>query len=307
MRAHHLLTTLPIASALIAPAPLRPRAPEPFSLTAIDAKPHARLLSAHQQPSDLREPTAPTSDAFTQSTRLHRAVEPTPHECSLESALTLTPTTSNQQASATDKKRPAAKTVLDETMARVNAALSEFPIHIQGRVKSKESQTAKAIKLKMQTILGPEQWQAMTDPKLDTAGLTQAIKTHWPALHEATLHTDTLDDVIGLRVIATDNCDETCYQALKTLVDTPTLDCFFKFEPKAFDDYIKHRKANGYQSLHGLFVSKINPSLKVEVQVRTEQMDKEATQGDANHGGYKQLAETLFQLFEQESARRFGG
>lgn len=50
-------------------------------------------------------------------------------------------------------------------------------------------------------------------------------------------------------------------------------------------DYICHPKKNGYQSLHIIF--KKTDGLIFEVQIRTQKMDFQAENGDAEHNGYK--------------------
>ncbi len=84
-------------------------------------------------------------------------------------------------------------------------------------------------------------------------------------------------DVIGFRMITNDT--DQCYRVLGALHRT------YKPVPLRFKDYIGIPKANGYQSLHTtLFGPNGAP---IEVQIRSEEMDKVAENGIAAHWLYK--------------------
>lgn len=84
-------------------------------------------------------------------------------------------------------------------------------------------------------------------------------------------------DVYAFRII-TDTVDS-CYRALGVVHSV------YKPVPERFKDYIAIPKANGYQSLHTTLFGPYG--LPVEVQIRTEEMDKTATSGIAAHWLYK--------------------
>src|SRR5690625_5182151 len=84
-------------------------------------------------------------------------------------------------------------------------------------------------------------------------------------------------DVYGYRVIVADV--DACYRVLGLLHG------LYKPKPGRIKDYIANPKANGYQSLH---TSLIGPRrIRIEVQIRTYEMDKVAESGIAAHWLYK--------------------
>jgi GTP pyrophosphokinase len=84
-------------------------------------------------------------------------------------------------------------------------------------------------------------------------------------------------DVYGFRIIVADV--DTCYRVLGLLHG------LYKPKPGRIKDYIAIPKANGYQSLH---TSLVGPRrIRIEAQVRTQEMDKVAEAGIAAHWIYK--------------------
>lgn len=88
-------------------------------------------------------------------------------------------------------------------------------------------------------------------------------------------------DIYAFRAVVGDT--DTCYRVLGQMHS------LYKPRPGRVKDYIAVPKANGYQSLH---TSMIGPhGVPVEVQIRTEEMDKTAEMGIAAHWAYKQGSE----------------
>ena len=105
----------------------------------------------------------------------------------------------------------------------------------------------------------------------------KSIYSIWEKTLRKNYAIDSLDDLIGLRVIV--NTIEECYQVLGIIHTS------YKISNNSFYDYISNPKSNGYQSIHtvisGLF------EFNIEVQIRTKRMDAVAKSGIASHWLYK--------------------
>ncbi|MDC0948267.1 RelA/SpoT family protein [Gammaproteobacteria bacterium] len=86
-----------------------------------------------------------------------------------------------------------------------------------------------------------------------------------------------LQDIHGIRVVVGSTDD--CYRALGIV------HAAYKPVPERFKDYIALPKANGYQSLHTVVHSELND--RIEVQIRSEEMQSVAEYGVAAHWRYK--------------------
>jgi len=105
-------------------------------------------------------------------------------------------------------------------------------------------------------------------------------------IRDKTLSFEETYDVYAFRIVV-DKVD-TCYRALGVVHN------LYKPVPGKFKDYIAIPKANGYQSLHTILFGPYG--IPIEVQIRTEEMDKVAESGVAAHWVYKSSDQNLDQM-----------
>jgi GTP pyrophosphokinase len=125
----------------------------------------------------------------------------------------------------------------------------------------------------------------------ELTGRPKHIYSIWNKMRTKQLDFSELYDVRALRVIVPEVKD--CYAALGVVHN------LWQPIPKEFDDYISRPKGNLYQSLH---TAVVGPDGKtVEVQIRTEEMHRQAEYGVAAHWQYKEKAKPS-QQFDQKVA-----
>ena len=100
----------------------------------------------------------------------------------------------------------------------------------------------------------------------------------WRKMERKAISFEQLSDIIGFRVVV--DSIETCYRTLGVVHST------WSMVPGRFKDYISTPKRNGYRSIH---TTVIGPERqRIELQIRTREMDDVAERGLAAHWSYKE-------------------
>jgi guanosine-3',5'-bis(diphosphate) 3'-pyrophosphohydrolase len=115
----------------------------------------------------------------------------------------------------------------------------------------------------------------------DVTGREKQIYSIYSKMQEKHLSFSQVLDIYGFRVIVKDV--PACYLALGVLHS------LYKPVPGKFKDYIAIAKVNGYQSLHTTLIGPYG--MPVEIQIRTQAMNRIAEAGVASHWLYKSDAE----------------
>jgi GTP pyrophosphokinase len=100
----------------------------------------------------------------------------------------------------------------------------------------------------------------------------------WRKMQQKNVSFEQLADIMAFRVIVADVSQ--CYQALGLIHGR------YQVLPQRFKDYISVPKPNGYRSLHTGVIGPLGQ--RIELQIRTEEMQDQAERGVAAHWVYKQ-------------------
>ena len=103
----------------------------------------------------------------------------------------------------------------------------------------------------------------------------------WRKMQERHISFEQLSDVMAFRAILPDT--ESCYTALGVIHRR------WPMVPGRFKDYISTPKRNGYRSLHTAVIH--SEKMRIEIQLRSEDMHAQAERGFASHWSYKQNGE----------------
>jgi GTP diphosphokinase / guanosine-3',5'-bis(diphosphate) 3'-diphosphatase len=115
----------------------------------------------------------------------------------------------------------------------------------------------------------------------------------WRKLQRKSLSFSQLSDIYAFRVIV--DTEEDCYRALGVIHRSwPSV-------PERFKDFISTPKRNNYRSVHTTVVGP--RGMRIELQIRTEEMDRVAEEGVAAHWRYKDRNYG----FDAEAASEGGG
>lgn len=110
------------------------------------------------------------------------------------------------------------------------------------------------------------------------AGREKTPYSIWRKMQQKNMTFEQLSDIIAFRVIVDTPSD--CYRALGVIHST------YSVIPGRFKDYISTPKQNSYQSIH---TAVIGPNQhRIEIQIRTKEMEQIAELGVAAHWQYKQ-------------------
>jgi len=110
------------------------------------------------------------------------------------------------------------------------------------------------------------------------AGREKMPYSIWRKMQQKNITFEQLADIIAFRILVDTSAD--CYRALGVIHST------YSVVPGRFKDYISTPKQNNYQSIH---TAVIGPNQhRIEIQIRTKEMDEIADLGVAAHWQYKQ-------------------
>lgn len=130
--------------------------------------------------------------------------------------------------------------------------------------------------------------------KLQESGVSASVRGRakhfysiWQKMEKDNLQFDEIHDLLGFRIIVP--TVRACYETLGII------HAAYKPVPNRFKDYIAMPKPNMYQSLHTTVISQRGQ--RIEIQIRTPEMNNIADEGIAAHWRYKEKeAQTTFDL-----------
>lgn len=125
-------------------------------------------------------------------------------------------------------------------------------------------------------------------------GRTKRPFSIWRKLENKSIRFRQIADIFAFRIILAEEDEAECYRALGAIHRV------WQCVPDRFRDFISVPKMNGYRSLHTTVRAAGNQ--RVELQIRTEQMNETAERGVAAHWGYKNKQYG----FDAEGAREVG-
>ena len=146
---------------------------------------------------------------------------------------------------------------------------------ITGRLAQIRSQDHGQVDL---LALGIKQALAEAGLKVEVSGREKHPFSIWTKMAERHVSFEQITDIMAFRVLTDDVGD--CYRALGILHST------WQMIPGRFKDYISTPKSNGYRSLHTALI--FENSMRMEVQIRTQEMHRTNEFGLAAHWAYKQ-------------------
>lgn len=152
-------------------------------------------------------------------------------------------------------------------------------------VTEREGRVISAIEIDLKEKLAARGIQA------DVSGRRKRPYSIWRKMERKSVSFEQLSDIFGFRVIV-DTLDD-CYRVLGIVHTT------WPMVPGRYKDYISTPKQNDYRSIHTTVVGPGHS--RVELQIRTDTMDRIAEYGIAAHAHYKDGRTTELTQFADES------
>jgi GTP pyrophosphokinase len=116
-------------------------------------------------------------------------------------------------------------------------------------------------------------------PIIEVTGREKSAFSIWEKMQRRNVAFEQLSDIMAFRVVVPNK--EDCYAALGAIHSA------YQVIAGRFKDYISTPKSNGYQSLHTGVTLREPRNQKIEVQIRTAEMNDIAENGVASHWLYK--------------------
>ena len=138
-------------------------------------------------------------------------------------------------------------------------------------LRSQDEQLFDKIQKKIEELL------KKNDLEFEIFGREKTPYSIWKKMKIKSVNFSQLSDILALTILVDDISN--CYKVLGVLHQV------YSYVPGRFKDYISTPKPNGYQSLHTTLMGPLNQ--KIEVQVRSFEMNRRAELGVAAHWIYK--------------------
>ena len=138
-------------------------------------------------------------------------------------------------------------------------------------IRETRGDTIERVKTEIEEVLGANGIRARV------LGREKSPYSIWKKLQRKSIAFAQLSDIFAFRVCVEN--DQDCYRALGVIHTT------WPCVPERFKDFISTPKNNNYQSLHTTIIG--FKGTRIEMQIRTDHMDRVAEEGVAAHWGYK--------------------
>lgn len=154
-------------------------------------------------------------------------------------------------------------------------------------LKQEQGSALEDVAQEVQDVLADKAVQA------EVIGRQKTPYSIWRKLQRKSVGFSTLSDIYAFRVIVENEDD--CYRALGVIHRA------WRMVPDRFKDFISTPKSNNYRSLHTTLIGR--GGVRIEIQIRTRDMDRIAEDGVAAHWRYKNQSYG----FDREAMEKSGG